>query len=56
MTRPIFMGPGLRELALDRAHNVLYAATDIGVTALQLSMVPMPTGVKRIERDEIEFN
>jgi len=49
ITRPIFAGPGIRDLALDEERNRLFAATEVGVVQIDLSMIPMPTTAARIE-------
>ncbi len=48
-SRPILTGPGLNDMTLDETRQILYVATDRGIVAVNLKMIPMPTGALRIE-------
>ncbi|MCB9477388.1 MAG: hypothetical protein H6685_10995 [Deltaproteobacteria bacterium] len=48
VTRPVYVGPGVTDLAVDAKRQLLYAATRHGVTELNLAMVPMPTQTPEI--------
>ncbi len=58
VSRPIPVGPGLNDLSLDERRQFLYAATDVGVIRVDLSLVELPldatkldssVGIRRIE-------
>ncbi|MCL4234662.1 MAG: hypothetical protein KJ042_09095, partial [Deltaproteobacteria bacterium] len=48
-SRPILAGPGLTDLALDEKRQFLYAATDVGVVRVDLSLVEQPVNAVRLD-------
>ncbi len=49
VARPILVGPGLNDLALDEKRQFLYAATDVGVVRVDLSLVDQPLNAVRLD-------
>ncbi|MCC6159958.1 MAG: hypothetical protein IT350_18035 [Deltaproteobacteria bacterium] len=49
VARPIPVGPGLNDLALDEKRQFLYAATDVGVVRVDLSLVDQPLNAVRLD-------